>query len=284
MRTALVTVVRGRHEHLRRQRVWIARLEPQPLAHVVVSMGDPNIGDVLDENSAVPTRHHTIPATRELPLAAARNLGADVAARTGAEALVLLDVDCLPEERMIGDYEAALNTCADAVRPAAVCGRVRYLPPGIDDADHTPVNLAELGRDHPLRVVPGPGELVEGDPRMLWSLNVGMTVADWRTVGGFNEAYIGYGGEDTDFGQRLAAAGGAMWWTSGAGAFHQYHPVSDPPVEHVHAIVRNANLFRSKWGFEPMDGWLSAFERLGLAERTPDGWRTTPSGELSRQE
>lgn len=107
---------------------------------------------------------------------------------------------------------------------------------------------------------------------MLWSLNLGVTVADWNRVGGFDERYQGYGGEDTDFGQRLLSAGGGMWWSRNAGAFHQWHPVSRPPVEHLVDIVTNANLFRDTWGWYPMGGWLEEFERRGLVSRGTAGW------------
>jgi hypothetical protein len=47
-------------------------------------------------------------------------------------------------------------------------------------------------------------------------------------------------------------------------------PVSAPPVEHVTDIVRNANRFRERWGWFPMQGWLDAFADLGLARPVPD--------------
>lgn len=273
MRTALITIVHGRHDHLRRQRDWIQQLVPQPALHVVVSMGDPDVEEILTEVRTIPTRFILLESATELPLARARNVGAAEAISGGAEALVLLDVDCLPERRLVEDYGSAFATLAGDDVPAVVCGRVRYVPEGVADAEHRPEHLSKCARDHPLRVVPEGDAPVRGDVRMLWSLNMALTVRDWRRVGGFDERYTGYGAEDTDFGQRLAEAGGAMWWTSAAGAFHQHHPVSNPPVRHLEAIVKNANLFASLWGFEPMRGWLEAFRDRGLAVRTADGWR-----------
>jgi hypothetical protein len=58
-----------------------------------------------------------------------------------------------------------------------------------------------------------------------------------------------------------------MRWVGGAHAFHQFHPVSDPPVEHVHDIVRNAKVFHQRWGWWPMSNWLNAFEQRGLITR-----------------
>lgn len=82
--------------------------------------------------------------------------------------------------------------------------------------------------------------------------------------GGFHEAYVGYGGEDTDFGQCAKTAGLDMHWVGGATAYHQHHPVSDPPVEHLADILRNGQIFADRWGRWPMRGWLEAFELEGL--------------------
>ncbi|MGZ5403789.1 MAG: glycosyltransferase family 2 protein, partial [Nocardioides sp.] len=83
---------------------------------------------------------------------------------------------------------------------------------------------------------------------------------------------VGYGAEDTDFAQRARRAGATMWWVGGALAHHQWHPVSDPPVEHLDDVVRNANLFHRRWGWFPMTGWLEAFARRGLADYDGESW------------
>jgi GT2 family glycosyltransferase len=102
---------------------------------------------------------------------------------------------------------------------------------------------------------------------LFWSLSFALAASTWRQIGGFCERYRGYGGEDTDFAQTVRAAGVPMRWVGGAHAFHQFHPVSDPPVEHVHDIVRNANIFHQRWGWWPMSNWLNAFEQRGLITR-----------------
>jgi|LSQX01.3.fsa_nt_gb GT2 family glycosyltransferase len=272
MKCALVTIVHGRHDHLRRQRAWIAALDPRPDVHVVVGMGDPGAREVVAATPAGPTEFVDLAAQGAWPLAAARNAGVGAAASLGADAVVLLDVDCLPETTMVADHTRHLRELARLPGPSVIAGRVRYLPPGLTDHDHVPERLAAVGRDHPVRVVPRDGRLRAGDPRLLWSLNLGLTLESWERIGGFDERYIGYGGEDTDFGQRLAAVGGTMWWSGVAGAFHQHHAVSDPPVEHAADIARNATLFRSLWGFDPMAGWLREMERSGHLVRTAEGW------------
>jgi GT2 family glycosyltransferase len=102
----------------------------------------------------------------------------------------------------------------------------------------------------------------------------------WARVGGFCEEYVGYGAEDTDFGQRAAAAGVRLDWIGGAHAYHQFHPTSDPPVQHVDDVVANARIFFRRWGWWPMSGWLTAFEDLGLVRYDPaDGWRRVSPGD-----
>jgi GT2 family glycosyltransferase len=118
---------------------------------------------------------------------------------------------------------------------------------------------------HPARPAPRAGEVIAtADYALFWSLSFALTASTWRQIGGFCERYRGYGGEDTDFAQTARATGVPMRWVGGAHAFHQFHPVSDPPVEHVHDIVRNATIFHQRWGWWPMANWLDAFERRGL--------------------
>ena len=94
---------------------------------------------------------------------------------------------------------------------------------------------------------------------------------DLTAIGGFDEDYVGYGAEDTDFGQRLARSGGRLLFVGGAEAVHQYHPTASPPVQHVADIVANANVFAGKWGWWPMLTWLEQFRDLDLVRQGPDG-------------
>lgn len=267
---AVVTIVAGRHDHLRRQRRALST-GARPGVHVVVSMGDPEVEGVLALEADLPTEVVRVDAGDRLPLALARNAGVEAAAALGHGCVVLLDVDCIPEPQLVSDY-ADLLPVSHAGGPHVVTGRVRYLPEGVPEEQHHLEHMLKVGRDHPARVVPD-RDLEPGDPRLLWSLNVALTLADWERIGGFDEAYVGYGGEDTDFGQRLASAGGTLWFTSRAGAFHQWHPTSSPPVQHVADIVANANLFHAKWGWYPMEGWLEQFRMRGLVSLDEHGWR-----------
>ena len=275
-RSALVTIAAGRHDHLRRQIEGVDALDLRPALHVIVSMGDAELPRVVAEcRPRCETRVVPLDAGPSLPLAAARNLGAEVARAAGADLLILLDVDCIPHPRLTIDYADALRTLQETGHrePVVVCGQIWYLPELPPGQAPTPDRWEELGTEHPVRVSPPAGELIQGDVNLLWSLNFAMSTTDWVRVGGFDEAYLGYGGEDTDFGHRLAAAGGTMWWFGGGWVAHQYHSSEDPPVRHLRSIVTNANLFHERWGSYPMGGWLAAFREQGLARFDGGRWQ-----------
>ncbi|WP_110183086.1 glycosyltransferase family 2 protein [Nocardioides solisilvae] len=273
MRVSVATVVAGRHEHLARQHGSLRRGERVPDEVVVVSMGDPGVADVVADGPLAARSRVLEVATEDgrLPLARARNLAVDEAWRRGADLVVLLDVDCLAAPRMLSRYAEAAVRHADA--PAVLCGPVAYLPPARDPGEGYAADELAAARPHAARPAPAEGELLPvEDWRLFWSLSFAVGPAAWRALGGFDEAYRGYGGEDTDLGQRARAAGLPGWWVGGALALHQWHPVEDPPVRHLDDILRNGALFADRWGWWPMEGWLTAFEERGLVRRTQTGW------------
>lgn len=252
MTVAVVTVVAGRHEHLRVQRNHLAACGPA--LHVVVAVGDPGADRVLAA-SAVPTRAvHLDRHPAGLPIAAARNAGAAAAVAAGASTLVFLDVDCIPAADLLERYDAAVTARPDAV----ACGPVTYLPPA-PPGGWNAAALAAARAPHPARPDPPPGETAVLAPKLFWSLSFALSAPLWRASGGFYEGYVGYGGEDTDFAASLAAAGTAIVMLGGADSFHQHHPVSHPPVEHLDDIVRNAGIYVRRHGELPMRGWLDSF-------------------------
>jgi GT2 family glycosyltransferase len=268
MRTAVVTTVHGRGAHLRRQLAGLADSTRMPDVHVVVALGDPTVRDVV-AGAEHPTLLLESDCGAELPVAAGRNLGADAAVRRGGELLVFLDVDCIPAADLLERYHTVASNAEHA--DALLCGPVTYLPPprphGYDLAD-----IRARPAPHPVRPAPSDGAVVATtDYSLFWSLSFAVTAATWHRIGGFCERYRGYGGEDTDFAFCAAERAVPMRWVGGAHAFHQYHPVADPPVEHLDDILRNAGIFHERWGWWPMEGWLSAFEADGLVRRDADG-------------
>jgi len=273
---ALITIAHGRHAHLAGQGRALARSTVRPDHYIVVAMADPGINDVAgagaDAGVGDATVIHLPARTEELPLSAARNVGAAAAIAAGAEVLVFLDVDCLPAPGMLEAYSAAAGD--PATSHDLLCGPVSYLPPpppGGYDLD----TIEDVWTPHPARPAPEPGTVVRGgDPQLFWSLSFALTARTWTRIGGFSELYVGYGGEDTDFAQLATSRGIELAWVGGARAHHQYHPTTSPPVQHVDAILRNGAIFHDRWGWWPMGGWLDAFAERGLVSRTPDksGW------------
>lgn len=287
---ALVTVVRGRHDHLERQLWGLRRQTRRPDLHVVVAMDDPEVESIAHRELGDHGVHvHSI-ALRggRLPLAAARNLGVKAAVDAGADALVLLDVDCIPSPSLVERYVAVLSAADDGIAdsvagaPVVLSGEVAYLPEAPAGIDYRDLDLAAMARPHPARPALGPEDVVPADDlRLFWSLSFALTVRSWRAIGGFDEGYVGYGAEDTDFAASATAAGLTMGWLGSARAYHQHHPTSSPPVQHLADILHNGALFRRRWGRWPMEGWLLEFERMGLVEREDGEWRLTSSGRVA---
>ena len=186
MTVAVITIVSGRHEHLRNQQIGLAHSLLRPDVYVVVSMDDPAAVEQTRAGpmSAVGGRLCTIMvgSGAALPLAAARNAGAATALAAGADQLIFLDVDCVPIPALVGAYVRSLTT---ADEPALHCGVVRYLGPEID----LRVVRAgrHLGEPHPARPNPPPGALQpSGEWALFWSLSFAVTASTWRRVGGFD--------------------------------------------------------------------------------------------------
>jgi GT2 family glycosyltransferase len=273
VRAAVITPVAGRHGHLSMQRRGLQRSTTAVQSHVVVGMGDRDAADLATAQWGPPVTavHIDVPDGR-LPLSAARNAGAETAMASGADLLIFLDVDCIPAPRMVARY---VECAREDPAPRLLCGPVAYLPPP-PPVGYDLNTLGEVAGPHPARPHPAQDQtLRDGDPRLFWSLSFAVRRDVWARIGGFCEQYRGYGGEDTDFGQCAAAAGVRLDWTGGAEAYHQFHPTSDPPVQHLDDILANAQIFFRRWGWWPMEGWLGAFQRLGLAHFDDDhGWRS----------
>ncbi|MET0830410.1 MAG: glycosyltransferase [Microbacterium sp.] len=204
-----------------------------------------------------------------LRLAAARNAGAQAATASGAELIVFLDADCVPGADLLDRYRAA----ADAHPDAVLAGPVTYLPSGFDVSDRAALKRATA----PHAARPNPPDrstqiASDGEYPLFWSLSFAVRAATWVRIGGFHEAYEGYGAEDTDFAFTLRSLGIPLVWVGGAHAYHQYHPTSSPPWEHLDDILRNGARFARRWGAWPMTGWLRAFAEGGAVKWDGSSW------------
>lgn len=255
---SVLTLVRGRADRLRRLMHGLARQSARPRELVIAWMQPERTPGLPDPGC--PVRHVHVPG-EPMPLAAARNRAAEAA---GGDLLVFLDVDCIPSPGLVAAY-------ADAARAerGLFLGEVLYLPPDATgdgtDTDIDPTRLERLGRAHPARPpVPDVGLRREPDAGQLWGLSFALSAEAWRAVGGMDETYVGYGGEETDLAARLAEAGLPTFWVAGARAYHQHHPVHVPPLQHFSAILANAARFRARHGRWCMTYWLGQFSAAGL--------------------
>ncbi|MFS0795015.1 glycosyltransferase family 2 protein [Microbacterium sp. 1P10AE] len=269
MRTAVLTVASAaRRAHLERQRTVLAEVAPD-VVRVEAFLDETPPDGIRDADTRT---LHVPPGPHGLRVGAGRNVAAAAAIAEGAELLVFLDVDCLPGPEMLPRYtEAAL-----AHPGALLAGPVTYLAsvqrPEIAD-------LPSVTRPHRARPALHPGQTRVAGPHeydLFWSLSFALTPATWERLGGFHDAYEGYGAEDTDLAWTARAAGIPLVWTGGADAYHQWHPVSSPPWQHLDDILRNGATFHRRWGVWPMGGWLEAFAAAGAIERRGEEWVRVP--------
>jgi GT2 family glycosyltransferase len=254
---SVVTLAKGRPDHLVNLVHGLTRQRQMPVELIVAVMQ----ADAYDLPAApFPIRQMHIVADA-LPLAAARNAAARSAQ---GEGIVFLDMDCIPTPDLVADYAGFL-----ADTDALLMGEVLYLPGGATEADLSMERFEGIAVRHSDRRGPPPQGVERcNDYRCFWSLNFAMRRATFLDIGGFDERYVGYGGEDTDFGKTLDQAGVEIAWIKGGRAYHQYHPHHMPPVHHLDSVVRNAELFEAKWGYRTMGHWLHAFRLMGLVDDT----------------
>lgn len=262
MSVGVVIIVAGRRLHLARVLTGLAAQTRPADQVVVVAMDD---GPVDPAGLEIDVVRLAPRADRGLPLAEARNAGA---ARSSAEQLVFLDVDCLPATDLVERYAAVLDE-----HPAAIaCGPVRHLRQGWDCDAATDAHALEAGSDPATsrpQLQPGERLVDVRHHELFWSLSFGIGRSTWDHLGGFDPSYVGYGAEDTDFGFRARAAGVPLVWFGGGVAHHQWHPPARHDRARVPELVANARRFHDRWQHWPMHGWLTELDALGWLRFEP---------------
>lgn len=261
---SVLTLVRDRNALLARLLDGLDAGTAAPAAVVVAWCG----GDE-DPHEVVGARSYPVEVVAvdspddRIPYSPARNTAA---ARAPTDALAFLDADCIPAR----GYVAALARTLGRI-DALCTGEVLYLPPAVPDgADED--GLRALGRPHPhRRRPPTEGVALSTDGHeLVWGLHLALRRATLDRVGGFDEGYRGYAGEDTDLAVALREAGVPVALVAGADVFHQHHDTWEPPLQQAAATVANAQRFRDRWGWWPMEGWLAEMAALGIITWSPD--------------
>jgi N-acetylglucosaminyl-diphospho-decaprenol L-rhamnosyltransferase len=261
MRVGVATIVSGRRDHLRRQAAALHALTDGAGVerYVVVAM---------DSEPVTVSGAQVVRAAQDgtgLALAAARNSALE--ALGDCDLAVMIDVDCIPGADLIARYVEGARILGST--PSLMCGPVGYLDPLTDTGPGPDAAQRRRARERVIRSFPGVGMRREPRAELFWSLSFAVAPAVHRAIGGFDEGYVGYGAEDTDYGLRAAQAGVGLWLIAGAWAYHQHHPPT--PERDIANVLANARRFHARWGFWPMSDRLARWAAEGVIEWAPEG-------------
>ena len=243
MSFSVVTLVKGRKKQLENMLESIKQSTIVPSEIVIVWM------EKETQNARVEDEELNIKQLYlekgELPLAKARNLGFE---STSYEHVVFLDVDCICSPTLL---DGLLTGLRDKAITSAYARYLPYIPlsglyPQIEQDALSHHKRAKLEANTPL------------PHKKFWSLVFALRKDDFYAIGGFDEKFTGYGGEDTDFAERFNKQNFAFILINDE-VLHQYHFKYSPPLNYLEAIVENANLFYQKHGYFPMYSWLKEF-------------------------
>lgn len=249
---SLITIVKGREQHLRNLLKGVLRSSYIPDEIIIVAIDE--LPDMAGFDNLPLKFIYLKSVGKHLPIAKARNTGARASSN---EHLVFLDVDCIPSS---GFFEQIfLQGC---IHKTLVMGNPRYLTEKIS-YDINEEELKKLSIHHPHRPIVNELEISK-DWMLFWSLCFYIPKFLFQELEGFDENYTGYGAEDTDFSLTLKQKGNYRFLLSEATVYHQQHPVYSPPVHQLDSIITNAEIFYKKWGRWAMENWLQAFQKLDL--------------------
>jgi GT2 family glycosyltransferase len=244
---SIVTIVKGRRKQLANLLDSIKRSTILPYDIQVVCMDDlDGIGTIDGLNMSI----HLMNDTHTLPLAAARNMGITA---TKTNNVIFIDVDCLVSPTLFASLLMALQ--AENI----IAAYPLYLPMVPDTGNYSALKPQAV--PHPSREQIPFGQPVEH--LLFWSLIFAIQKQTFEKIGGFDESFIGYGAEDTDFAMMFHKAGVKHIFVRDY-VLHQYHDKYDPPLNYFDSIIENASRYKQKWDVLPMQRWLKAFEEMGI--------------------
>ncbi|WP_186461871.1 glycosyltransferase family 2 protein [Mucilaginibacter pallidiroseus] len=244
---SVVTIVKGRRKQLANLLESIKASTLLPVDVQVICMDNT---DGIIKPDSLDVNLHLFNDTHNLPLAAARNAGI---AATKTDKVIFIDVDCLVSPTL---FE---NMLAHLTAEAIITAYPLYLSNVPENGDFTA--LKQLAVPHPSRQTIPAGQPV--NHLQFWSLIFAVKKPTFQKIGCFDETFIGYGAEDTDFAMTFNKANIKLIFVNDC-VLHQYHDKYDPPLNYFESIIENATRYKQKWGVLPMRRWLSAFEKMGL--------------------
>ncbi len=266
MRIAVATLQYGRREHLERQAARVRELAGVD-RYLIVSMDDVPPAPAGAEVIGLPVRE-----SDRLPLSAARN--AAIAHLDDCDLVVLLDVDCIPDPQLVATYAQASR--AVGRHRTVLLGPVGWLSTPAPGAGPLGAGAVRRARAAVKRSFPAAGTMLEPRPELFWSLSFALSPATHHAIGGFDEAFTGWGAEDTDYGRRAHRREIALWKVGGAWAYHQPHPPARETPGQVAALVANAIHFHDRWGDWPMPNVLAELAADARVVWSADHLRVAP--------
>ncbi len=149
------------------------------------------------------------PATPDFRLAKARNLGLSRA--QGAQ-VIICDCDTVPNSSFVAQHQRSLDTVNVGLRKRISIQNSEQLfgRPLLSQAELDQLAYADDDRVVGSRAAEWQSLLLGQnlDPwRICWGCNFSMPTAVARHIGGFDEAFVGWGGEDEDMAHRLFRLG-----------------------------------------------------------------------------
>lgn len=276
---AVLTKTRGSHEHLLSQVDGISVGTLPPDLHVVISMGDRDLtrGRLPLATDRWQTVVRPVATDRRgVPVAAARNLAAEIAIGRGAEVLIFLDANVIPGARTLERFAEVVSDpeLRQDLSPGPVlwCAPVLTLPEADPALGYPLTQLPELGQPQPTTPQLAQGQLLSDErPLAFYGGSFAISAADFSRTGGFCADYIGRGLQDLDFAQVvLQEEKGSMIWVGGADSYAQPRPATEPDLQVRHALT-HVQAWRSRWHTPPEHPWLEGLVAQGLLKRSPDG-------------
>lgn len=241
---SVVTIVKNRVEQLHHLIANLENASCKPDELVVVWMAPPS------DNSLIKSAHfsiqHCFETSDALPIPRARNKGFRNAQN---ERIVYMDVDCVSHPDLLGELQK--NWESDTLFSCTLVERDKVPDPN----DMSFFQKQAKG----LRAEPTSMDAFR-------SSFFALEKANFIQLGGFDEEYEGFGIGDIDFATRCARAGVRMLKIP-LTTYTLYRANYQYPLHHLLDIVRNANIYRKKWGHFPATEWLSAFAANGYISR-----------------
>lgn len=217
--SVIVTTSPGREENLRGCLLQLARQSHLPTEVLVIDDGSKDAQAICQSATRpFPVHYHGRP--NDCCVSRSRNLGA---ARAQAEFWVFLDSDMLLNPHGLEAYAEYLQAFPEHILYGYFGYQPEYLAPSFLLPEREVMWCDRRFEEYsPEGLVPA-SNMIRFPHEWAWSGNFALSKAAYLEIGGFNEAYRGWGGEDLDFAWRLLQTGREIHFFLDAWAEHQVH-------------------------------------------------------------